>query len=162
MARGFAVVNRFAFLPMFRTLFPALILCLMMVGARAAASLERLEIITSSGTHEFQVEIADTPGERSKGLMYRKSMPQNQGMLFDFHVEGPVMMWMKNTYIPLDMVFVSREGVVTRVAANTVPMSEEVISSGGPAYAVLELNAGVADKIGLKAGDEIRHPAFRR
>lgn len=162
MARGSAVARRFAFLPMFRALFPALVLWLAMVGAKAEASLERLEIVTATGAHEFQVELADKPSERSKGLMYRKSMPENQGMLFDFHVEGPVMMWMKNTYIPLDMIFVSRQGVVTHVAANTVPMSEEVISSGGPAYAVIELNAGVADRIGLKAGDQIRHRAFRR
>ncbi|MDJ0448003.1 DUF192 domain-containing protein [Methylocystis sp. JR02] len=162
MARGSAVVRCFAVLPIFRAFFPVIILCLAMVGARAEAALERLEIITESGAHEFQVELADKPSERSKGLMYRKSMPQNQGMLFDFHVEGPVMMWMKNTYIPLDMIFLSRQGVVTRVAANTVPMSEEVISSDGPAYAVIELNAGVADKIGLKAGDQIRHRAFKR
>ncbi|MBU6527298.1 DUF192 domain-containing protein [Methylocystis sp. MJC1] len=156
------MVSRSGFLPVFRALLPALILFVAIVGARAETSLERLEIVTSTGTHEFRVEVADKPSERAKGLMYRKSMPEDQGMLFDFHVEGPVMMWMKNTYLPLDMIFVSRQGVVTKVAANTVPMSEEVISSGGPAYAVIELNAGAADKIGIKAGDQIRHPAFRR
>ncbi|KAF2992158.1 DUF192 domain-containing protein [Methylocystis sp. MJC1] len=162
MASSAAMVSRSGFLPVFRALLPALILFVAIVGARAETSLERLEIVTSTGTHEFRVEVADKPSERAKGLMYRKSMPEDQGMLFDFHVEGPVMMWMKNTYLPLDMIFVSRQGVVTKVAANTVPMSEEVISSGGPAYAVIELNAGAADKIGIKAGDQIRHPAFRR
>jgi uncharacterized membrane protein (UPF0127 family) len=108
------------------------------------------------------VEVADTPGERARGLMFRRSMPEDQGMLFDFHTETPVMMWMKNTYIPLDMVFVSRQGRVIHVATDAEPMSERVISSNGPAYAVIELNAGVARKIGLRVGDEVRHPAFSR
>jgi uncharacterized membrane protein (UPF0127 family) len=130
--------------------------------ARGEGRLAPLQIVTQSGTHDFRVELADTPGERARGLMFRRSMPQNQGMLFDFHAETPVMMWMKNTYIPLDMVFVSRQGRVTHVATDAEPMSERVISSNGPAYAVIELNAGVARKIGLKAGDEVRHPAFSR
>lgn len=162
MESSAALVSRSGFPPVFGALLPALFLFMAIVGARAEASLERLAIVTSTGTYEFRVEVADKPSERAKGLMYRKSMPEDQGMLFDFHVEGPVMMWMKNTYLPLDMIFVSRQGVVTKVAANTVPMSEEVISSAGPACAVIELNAGTAEKIGLKAGDQIRHPAFGR
>lgn len=130
------------------------------MGARAGEALQRLEFATSSGAHVFRVELADTPQERAKGLMYRRAMPQDQGMLFDFHDDIPVMMWMKNTYIPLDMVFVSRKGVVTRIAADTKPMSEEVID-GGTVYAVIELNAGVSRQIGLKPGDQVRHPAFR-
>ena len=125
-----------------------------------AEPLQPLEFVTASGPHEFRVELADTPSERAKGLMYRRSMPQNQGMLFDFHDEVPVMMWMKNTYIPLDMVFVSRDGFVTRIAPNAVPMSEDTIS-GGMAYAVIELNSGVAEKIGLKPGDLVHHSAFK-
>ncbi|WP_457796683.1 DUF192 domain-containing protein [Methylocystis sp. S23] len=131
-------------------------------GARAEAPLQRLEFVTATGSHEFRVEVADTPAERAKGLMYRRHMPADQGMLFVFHEEGPIMMWMKNTYIPLDMIFVSRRGMVTAVAAETVPLSEATISSEGPAYAVIELNAGTAGKIGLKPGDEVRHPAVRR
>jgi uncharacterized protein len=129
-------------------------------AAARAGALQPLEIVTASGPHEFKVELADEPSERAKGLMFRRSMPQNQGMLFDFHDEVPIMMWMKNTYIPLDMVFVSRNGTVTGVAPNTVPMSEETIS-GGMAYGVIELNAGAAEKIGLKPGDVVHHPAFR-
>ena len=128
--------------------------------AARAEALEPLDFVTSTGPHHFNVEVADTPAERAKGLMFRRSMPQNQGMLFDFHDEVPIMMWMKNTYIPLDMVFVSRDGVVTIVAPNAKPMSEETIP-GGMAYGVIELNAGVAEKIGLKPGDTVRHPAFR-
>jgi uncharacterized protein len=125
-----------------------------------AESLQPLEIVTATGPHQFKVELADTPAERAKGLMFRRSMPPNQGMLFDFHDEVPIMMWMKNTYIPLDMVFVDRTGTVTRVAPDAVPLSEETIA-GGMAYAVIELNGGVAGKIGLKPGDAIHHPAFR-
>jgi uncharacterized membrane protein (UPF0127 family) len=124
--------------------------------------LQQLEIVTSSGAHMFHVEIADTPSARAKGLMHRRAMPQDQGMLFNFKMDTPVTMWMKNTYIPLDMVFVSRYGIVTNVAADAKPMSEAIISSDGPAYAVIELNAGVASGIGLKVGDEVRHPAFKR
>ena len=130
------------------------------VPARAEA-LQRLEIVTASGPHDFRVELADTPSERAKGLMNRRSMPHNQGMLFDFHEEVPIMMWMKNTYIPLDMVFVAADGTVTRIAPNATPLSEETIL-GGMAYAVIELNSGVAGEIGLKPGDIVHHPAFRR
>ncbi|PPD45358.1 MAG: hypothetical protein CTY15_04605 [Methylocystis sp.] len=131
-------------------------------AALRAEALQKLQFVTTTGPHDFVVELADTPDERAKGLMYRRAMPADHGMLFDFHQVMPVMMWMKNTYIPLDMVFVSREGYVTSVATDARPMSEEIISSGQPAYAVIELNAGVARKIGLAPGDEVRHPAFKR
>jgi uncharacterized membrane protein (UPF0127 family) len=157
------MTRRIFSLPHLAALLGALFVCSFFPSdARAETPLQRLEIVTSSGPHEFRVEVADTPGQRSKGLMYRKHMPADQGMLFDFHEEIPIMMWMKNTYIPLDMVFVSRTGTVTAIAADTVPMSEATISSEGPAYAVIELNAGTAGKIGLKPGDEIRHSAFKR
>jgi uncharacterized membrane protein (UPF0127 family) len=139
-----------------------LLIVVLMTAARAEAPLQRLEFVTATGAHEFRVEVAETTSQRARGLMYRREMPQDHGMLFDFHHETPVMMWMKNTYLPLDMIFVSRQGIVTHVAPDTTPLSEDVISSGGPAYAVIELNAGVAKRIGLKAGDEVRHPAFKR
>lgn len=132
-----------------------------MHAAAAKSALEPLEILTATGVHKFQVEVARTPKERERGLMERRSMPRDQGMMFDFHMEQPVSMWMKNTYIPLDMIFVSQQGRVTGVAENTVPMSETIIPSGPPAYAVIEFNAGVAHDIGLKAGDEVRHSAFK-
>ncbi len=127
-----------------------------------AATTEPLEIVTASGAHAFAVEVMRTDEERGRGLMFRRFMPADRGMLFDFKTEQPVLMWMKNTYIPLDMIFISRSGTVTHVAANTEPMSERTISSGPPAYAVLEVNAGVTAKIGLKPGDEVRHPLFKR
>jgi uncharacterized membrane protein (UPF0127 family) len=130
--------------------------------ARAEPALETLQIVTATGPHDFKVEIADTSKERARGLMHRKSMPQDHGMLFDFQSEGPVSMWMKNTYIPLDMIFVARDGRILSVVTDTEPLSERIISSGAPAYAVIELNAGAARRISLAAGDTVRHPMFQR
>ncbi len=88
-------------------------------------------------------------------------MPEYQGMLFVFPVRTAHCMWMKNTYLPLDMIFIARNGSVTHVVADTEPLSERIISSNGPAFAVLEVNAGIAAKIGLKPGDRVQHPMFR-
>lgn len=131
-----------------------------MTLARAEPALENVRIVTATGQHDFKVEIADTPKERAHGLMHRKSMPQDQGMLFDFKSEGPVSMWMKNTYIPLDMIFIARDGRVVSVVADTEPFSERIISSGQPAFAVIELNAGAARRISLVPGDVVRHRMF--
>jgi uncharacterized protein len=125
-----------------------------------AQSLDKLEIITASGVHAFSVELASNDAEREKGLMYRRFMPSDRGMLFDFKREEPVMFWMKNTYIALDMIFISRAGVVTSIVANAEPLSERLIPSGGPCYGVLELNGGIAASIGVKPGDKVRHPIF--
>lgn len=121
---------------------------------------DRLLVITATGKHTFALEIAKTNEERAKGLMFRKSMPQNHGMLFIFHDERPISMWMKNTLIPLDMIFLSGEGIVTSIVQETSPLSEEIITSDRQAQAVIEVNAGVAQKIGLVPGDKIRHPLF--
>lgn len=128
----------------------------------APVQLESLRIVTASGEHAFMVEVARTDEQRARGLMFRQSMPIDRGMLFDFKTEQPVMMWMRNTYISLDMIFITRDGVVINIAENTEPLSERTIPSARPAFAVLELNAGVARKIGLKPGDRINHPLFRR
>jgi uncharacterized protein len=129
------------------------------VGA-AAQTFDRLEIATSSGVHVFSVEMARNDAEREKGLMYRRFMPADRGMLFDFKREEPVTFWMKNTYIPLDMIFISKPGAVTSIAANAEPLSERLIPSGGPCYGVLEVNAGVAASIALKPGDKVKHLIF--
>jgi uncharacterized protein len=123
-------------------------------------NLEKLEIVTSSGTHAFSVEIMRTDPERERGLMFRRFLPKDRGMLFAFETERPLMMWMKNTYLPLDMIFIARSGKVVGVAENTTPLSEKIISSGVPAFAVLEVNAGTAARIGLRIGDTVRHPVF--
>ena len=93
--------------------------------------------------------------------MFRRYLPDDRGMLFDFGKDEVVQMWMKNTYIPLDMVFVGRDGRVVSIAADTEPLSERTISSGGPVTGVIELNAGAAAKMGLKVGDQVRHPMFK-
>ncbi|MGO9757911.1 MAG: DUF192 domain-containing protein [Roseiarcus sp.] len=129
-------------------------------GAATPQSLDKLEIVTATGVHAFSVEVARNDAERERGLMYRRFMPADRGMLFDFKREAPVMFWMKNTYIPLDMVFISRAGVVTNVVANAEPLSERLIPSGGPCYGVLEVNGGVAAAIGVQPGDKVRHPIF--
>jgi uncharacterized protein len=130
-------------------------------GALAqAGELDSLEIVTSTGQHAFQVEIANNDATREHGLMDRRYMAADHGMLFEFDREAPVSFWMKNTYIPLDMIFIAPSGVVTHIATNAEPLSERVIPSGGPCIAVLELNGGTAASIGLKVGDKVRHPFF--
>jgi uncharacterized membrane protein (UPF0127 family) len=133
--------------------------------AQAAAQqvgLESLEIATKSGVQRLSVEVMRTEAEREKGLMFRRFMPADRGMLFDFKSEQSVMMWMKNTYIPLDMVFIRRDGTVSHVAENAEPLSERIIPSDGPAYAVLEVNAGLARQLGIAPGDKVRHSLFNR
>jgi uncharacterized protein len=132
------------------------------VPAPPESGLETLEIVTASGSHEFSVEVMRSEPQRERGLMFRRYLPQDRGMLFDFGVERPIMMWMKNTYLPLDMIFIGRTGKVVGVAKDAEPLSEKIIPSGAPAYGVLEVNAGTAAQIGLKIGDSVRHPMFGR
>jgi uncharacterized protein len=122
-----------------------------------AQTLEPLAIVSGDERHEFQVELALTPAERSRGLMYRRSMPADQGMLFDFEREEMVSMWMRNTYISLDMLFIRPDGSIARIAQNTEPLSERTISSGEPVRFVLELNAGTSEQLGISAGDVVEH-----
>jgi uncharacterized membrane protein (UPF0127 family) len=128
-------------------------------GARAA-SVQPLEIVTRSGVQVFSVEMATTEEEKTTGLMYRKDLPDGKGMLFDFSPEQQISMWMKNTYIPLDMIFIQADGRILRIAENTEPMSTKIISSGGLAKGVLEVIAGTAQKYGIAPGDRVAHPLF--
>ncbi|WP_424632161.1 DUF192 domain-containing protein [Bradyrhizobium sp. SYSU BS000235] len=128
-------------------------------GARAA-ELQPLEIVTKSGVRVFTVEVAKTEQERATGLMYRKELPEGRGMLFDFSPEQPVSMWMKNTFIPLDMIFVRGDGRILRIAENTTPQSEKIISSGGLVRGVIEVAGGTAKKLGISPGDRVGHPLF--
>lgn len=126
-----------------------------------AQGTEPLTIVTATGRHVFQVEVMRTPDQRAKGLMFRNYMPADRGMLFDFERVEPVAMWMQNTYIPLDMLFIRADGSIARIATNTEPLSTRTIPSGEPVLGVLELNAGAADKIGAKAGDRVEHSLFK-
>ena len=117
---------------------------------------------TGTGEHTYTVELAETPAEQAKGLMFRRTMAPTHGMLFVYDTPREIGMWMRNTYIPLDMIFIDARGRVHRIETHTEPFSTDIISSGGQVAAVLELNAGQADKIGLKPGDEVLHPALGR
>ena len=127
-----------------------------------AAQFKTLEIVSKSGVHVFSVEIADTPAEREKGLMFRKSLPDGQGMLFDFDRDQEVAMWMKNTFIPLDMIFIRGDGRIGNIAENTEPQSTRIIPSDGPVRAVLEVAGGSAARLGIAAGDKVAFPIFNR
>lgn len=108
----------------------------------------------------YEVELAATPSARSRGLMFRHELSPRTGMLFDFGRDEIVSMWMKNTFIPLDMVFADRSGVVRRIVRNARPRSFDTISSRIPVRAVLEIAGGEAERIDLAAGDRLRHPVF--
>jgi uncharacterized membrane protein (UPF0127 family) len=125
-----------------------------------AANFSTLEIATKSGVHIFSVEMAATDDERQKGLMYRRELADGKGMLFDFSPEQQISMWMKNTYISLDMIFIRADGRISRIAENTEPESTKIISSGGLARGVLEVPAGTAQKYGIAPGDRVSHPLF--
>ncbi len=116
--------------------------------------------LAGGAVHRYEVEVAATPGARAQGLMFRRELAPRAGMLFDFGRDEIARMWMKNTFIPLDMVFADRDGVVRRVVRNARPRSLDTISSRAPVRAVLELNGGEAERIGLAAGDRLRHPVF--
>jgi uncharacterized membrane protein (UPF0127 family) len=125
-----------------------------------AASVQPLEIVTKSGVQVFSVEMATTEQEKETGLMYRKELADGHGMLFDFSPEQEVSMWMKNTFIPLDMIFIRADGRILRIAENTEPQSTKIIPSMGLAKGVLEVIAGTAKKYGIEPGDRVAHPLF--
>jgi uncharacterized membrane protein (UPF0127 family) len=138
----------------------AVALCVL-AGLRAqAASVQPLEIATKSGVQVFSVEMATTEEEKTTGLMYRKELAEGRGMLFDFSPEQEVSMWMKNTFIPLDMIFIRADGRILRIAENTEPQSTKIIPSGGLAKGVLEVIGGTAKKYGIAPGDRVAHPLF--
>jgi len=120
-----------------------------------------LVVVVAGGREiKFDVELALTEIERARGLMFRKQLGPYEGMLFDFQREAPVSFWMKNTLIPLDMIFIAADGTVRHVHANAVPLSTESIPSQFPVRGVLEINGGSARLLGIKPGDRIRHEIF--
>lgn len=123
---------------------------------------ERIEIHSANGTHAFRVEIADNETSREQGLMFRTKMAPDAGMLFDFHTPQATQFWMENTVLPLDMLFVRADGSIANIQADAVPYSRATIPSDGPVLVVIELNAGRAAALGIKAGDHVTAPEFRR
>ncbi|TFV72119.1 DUF192 domain-containing protein [Bradyrhizobium frederickii] len=134
--------------------------CAVASAPAGAASFQPLEIVTRNGVQVFSVEMATTAEEKETGLMYRKELADGKGMLFDFSPEQEVSMWMKNTYVSLDMIFIGANGRIMRIAENTEPLSTKIISSKGPARAVLEVVAGTVQKYGIRVGDRVGHPLF--
>ncbi len=140
----------------------AIVLCSESGLADNAAVRAEIIIHASSGDHVFRVEVADTDDARERGLMYRRSMAPDAGMLFDYTVPRHVSMWMKNTYIALDMLFITPDGRIANIAHDTTPHSLDVISSTSPVRAVLELNAGTIERLGIAVGDRVTHAIFRQ
>jgi uncharacterized membrane protein (UPF0127 family) len=153
---------------LFKQALGALIAALFLFGASPSeaqlATFERSELTIVSGgkRHLFQIELAISAEQMAQGLMFRRQIAPDAGMLFLHREERELSMWMKNTFIPLDMVFIAADGRITRIAQRTVPQSLATISSDGPAMAVLELNAGTAERLGIKPGDRVEHPGLRR
>ena len=131
--------------------------------ARGFVTFETSEVVieTRDGKrHDFRVELALNQRQRTQGLMYRQKLAPGAGMLFDYGRETPIAMWMKNTIVPLDMLFIGADGVIVNIAERTVPGSLATIPSEGPVRAVLEINAGTTARLGIKPGDRVLHRIF--
>jgi uncharacterized membrane protein (UPF0127 family) len=122
---------------------------------------EKLTLVTAQAEHTIEIEVAETSEEKSLGLMFRTSLADGKGMLFPYPAAQNITMWMRNTLISLDMVFIRADGIVHRIEARTEPLSERVIAAGAPVTGVLELAGGAAERLGLKAGDKVRHAHFK-
>jgi hypothetical protein len=127
--------------------------------ATAAASLNEVTIVTAQGRHAFTVELAATPDTRRQGLMHRRELAQDAGMLFIFERRGPRSFWMKNTLIALDMLFLVGDGRIVYIHHNAQPHSLTAISPAA-AVAVLEINGGLSRRLGIKVGDQVLHPSL--
>jgi len=146
-------------------LFPLVITIGISVNAMAqgsAASFPKAElsIKTSEALHNFQIELALDDSHREYGLMFRSELPEMSGMLFIYDEKRDISMWMKNTFISLDILFIDNEGKIMTIAESTQPRSLSLIRSGGAAKAVLELNGGLTKRLGIQVGDEIIYPIF--
>ena len=150
----------------FRNYLRRLPLLLLVVSSGAAVAqlaqfpTAELTIETKGGPHKFTVEVATTPAQLQQGLMFRHTLAPDAGMLFDFEVPTPATMWMKNTLIPLDMLFVDQQGRIINIEQRTVPGSLDTIAAAAPARAVIELNGGTASRLGIRPGDKVVFPIF--
>lgn len=138
----------------------ATLFILSILGAPVAAECrpDQIDLRWDGGSARFSVEVADDDAERGRGLMFRDSMPQSSGMLFVYPSPRRATFWMKNTLIPLDMIFADQAGRVTRIHENAVPEDTTVIDGGGGVQFVLEINGGLARRMGITEGAEMRHP----
>jgi uncharacterized protein len=130
------------------------------VGSLDTQKLQAVTVVTQNGNQIFTAEFANTPAQRARGLMFKTRLPERQGMLFDFGHDQEIRMWMKNTLIPLDMIFIASDGRIHRIEQNTKPESLRIISSNGPVRAVLEMRAGTSKKYGIAPGNRVVHQLF--
>lgn len=142
------------------SLVAAAVLVVTGAAAQGAGPTEAFLVVTGAGVVQLELEIADEPAERTQGLMFRRALEPRTGMLFDFGATGPVTMWMKNTFIPLDMLFVAEDGRIVAIARETVPESLDTISAGEPVRAVIEIAGGSAAALGIAEGDLVARPLF--
>jgi len=151
-------------LPKKNRIISLLVAALLITGAAstyAANYKGRLTIVTSDGReHPFDIELAITPQQQAKGLMFRESMPENAGMLFLFTEERERSFWMKNTLIHLDLIFIKADGTIHHIRENAIPRDLTSIKSNGPVSAVLEINGGRSAELGIEPGDTVRHRFF--
>jgi uncharacterized protein len=143
----------------------ALMAIVLMLASLAAAALAEVKtspliIDTEGGARRFTVELAATPEEQAQGLMFRRALAADAGMLFDLGGTRPATFWMKNTIIPLDMIFIAADGRIADIHERAVPLSEAMIESKVPVRAVLELNGGTAARLGIHEGDVVHHALF--
>jgi uncharacterized protein len=132
-----------------------------MATAQDAARIEPISIVTETSATLFAAEIADNDDLRGRGLMFRHVLPPDRAMLFDFEKPRPAAMWMKNTYISLDMLFVRADGTIAAIAENTEPLSTQTISVDEPVQGVVELAAGTVQRLGIKRNDKVYHQVFK-
>lgn len=149
------------FVPTARALGLILALAIALAPLAACSSDDRLVLHTATGDFAFTVEVVDTPASRAEGLMYRQSLAPDAGMLFDFKETRETAFWMRNTFIPLDMIFIDAGGVVKTIHVNAKPHDPTSISSQVPVQFVLEIPGGRSVAIGLKAGDKVEHPRMK-
>lgn len=143
-------------------LSPALAILFLGISTAAWAECrdDRVELRNDQTEIRFDIELAQTPQERSRGLMFRDHLPNRAGMLFVFDPPQPVAFWMKNTLIPLDMIFTDRSGTVTHVHEGAIPGDLTPIEGGDSVYTVLEINAGLAARYAIRPGTQLRHEVF--
>ncbi|QEN86725.1 DUF192 domain-containing protein [Labrys sp. KNU-23] len=122
---------------------------------------EPLSIASAGGNRDFQVEVMRTEDEQRRGMMFRRSLDPDKGMLFPFTAERVASFWMENTYVSLDMIFIRGDGTIQRIEKRAEPLSTRTIMSGAPVLAVLEVVAGTADRLGIKPGDKVSYPIFK-
>jgi uncharacterized membrane protein (UPF0127 family) len=148
---------------LFCLLIAAMVAMMGALNAQTEIKMRRDTLIlhTAGGAHRIDIEVAESDREQQHGLMFRQSLGDNEGMLFPYPNPREITMWMRNTYISLDMIFIRGDGIVHRIATDTEPFSENIIPSQGEATAVLEMKAGSARRLGLKAGDRVEYKHFK-